>query len=92
MAKRKPTANERQARAAANGYQRGAYQENDSIHDENKYVDITEELQDWTLVLYKEWMAEDGDGEGECLARGAQAPDLATLKDFIRFYISALRG
>ena len=36
-------------------------------------------------------MVADGNNKGECLARGAQAPNLATVKDFIYFYIKTLK-
>jgi hypothetical protein len=54
MAKKKTTPQERQARAAANGYKRGAHREKDSIKDENKHTADTIELQERALTLYRE--------------------------------------
>ncbi|KAI9770979.1 MAG: hypothetical protein M1840_002683 [Geoglossum simile] len=92
MARKKTTLQERQARAAANGYKRGAHREKDSIKDENKHTADTIELQERALTLYREWMTEDGHDQRSCLAEEVPAPDLATIKDFIRYYIDSSRG
>jgi hypothetical protein len=54
MAKEKTTLQERQARAATNGYKRGAYREKNSIKDKNKHTADTIELQKRALTLYRE--------------------------------------
>lgn len=55
MVRKKTTPQERQARAAAGGYQRGAHQEHDSIKNKNRIVAASIELQDRVLDLYKEY-------------------------------------
>jgi hypothetical protein len=44
------------------------------------------------LTSWNRWMTGDGDDPGKCLAEGVLAPDLATIKDFIRYYIDSSRG
>src|SRR5277367_3615022 len=51
MAKKKATADELDARATANGYQRRAHREEDSRRDGNKHGDKTRKDQDATLDL-----------------------------------------
>jgi hypothetical protein len=52
MARKKATADELDARAEANGYQRGAHREEDSRRDGNKHKDTTTKNQDITLDHY----------------------------------------
>ena len=52
MARKKATADELDARAEANGYQRGAHREEDSRRDGNKHEDKTKKNQDITLGHY----------------------------------------
>jgi hypothetical protein len=52
MARKKATADELDARAEANGYQRGAHREKDSRRDGNKHKDTTTKNQDTTLGHY----------------------------------------
>ena len=52
MARKKATADELDAHATANGYQREAYREEDSRRDGNKHGDKTGKGQNATLDLY----------------------------------------
>jgi hypothetical protein len=52
MARKKATADELDAHATANGYQRGAHREEDSRRDGNKHGVKTRKDQDATLDLY----------------------------------------
>jgi hypothetical protein len=52
MARKKITADELSAWAEANGYQRGAYRDKDSVRDRNKHVDKVKEDQDAVLDRY----------------------------------------
>jgi hypothetical protein len=53
MAKKKETtAEELFARAKANGYQRGAHREKDSIRDDNNHTEKTKRDQDRFLYVY----------------------------------------
>jgi hypothetical protein len=52
MARKKTTLDELEARAEANGYQRGAHREEDSRRDGNKHEDKTKKDQDATLGHY----------------------------------------
>lgn len=52
MTNRKPTADELIARAAANGYRRGAHREHDEIRHREKHVKKTKRDQDATLGRY----------------------------------------
>jgi hypothetical protein len=44
MPRKEATAEELLARAKANGYERGAYREKDSIRDANRYVEKTKKI------------------------------------------------
>ena len=68
--KKKATADELDAHATANGYQRGAHREEDGRRDGNKHGDKTRKDQDATL----------------------EAPNLATVKDFLRFCAAKGKG
>ncbi|MCJ1426427.1 hypothetical protein MMC29_004330 [Sticta canariensis] len=91
------------AQAAANGYKRGAHKEQDKTVHREKHVKKTRKDQDATLNRYVIWhlseMEQDAVHGGlpalseeaareQCLRPGIEAPDLATVKDFIRFYIA----
>jgi hypothetical protein len=52
MAKKKITGAELAARAKANGYQRGAYRDKDSLRDRNKHVDKVKRDQGAALDRY----------------------------------------
>ena len=52
MAKKKITGAELAARAKANGYQRGAHRDKDSLRDCNKHVDKVKRDQDAALDRY----------------------------------------
>jgi hypothetical protein len=52
MARKKTTADELNARAKANGYQRGAHRDKDSLRDQNKHVDKVKKDQDAALHRY----------------------------------------
>ncbi|KIW11740.1 hypothetical protein PV08_09012 [Exophiala spinifera] len=100
MGRQKATTDELWARAEANGYKRGAHDETDKVRDAEKYVSKTEKDQDRTLHRWcHKILREDYDRQGLappdeatvracCLAEGVPAPDLVTVKDFLRFYIA----
>jgi hypothetical protein len=52
MAKRKATAEELEARAESNGYERGAHREKDSTRDNGKYNKKTKRNQNSVLDRY----------------------------------------
>jgi hypothetical protein len=52
MAGKKATPDELKARAAANGYRRGAHREEDCRRDGNKHLDKTKKNQNITLGHY----------------------------------------
>ena len=52
MAKKKVTGEELSARAKANGYQRGAHRDKDSLRDQNKHVATVKMRQDAMLDRY----------------------------------------
>lgn len=84
---------DRLARAKANGYERGAHREKDSVRAENKYLEDLIQLQNRVLEDYKIWASQDSDmNEEDCLHEGQPAPDLATIKDFICYYIFSTQG
>ncbi|KAA8642336.1 uncharacterized protein ATNIH1004_011280 [Aspergillus tanneri] len=84
---------DRRAVAAANGYVRGANREQDQHRCEYYYSDESLSLQDKVLSVYVLWASEeDEELRGEGLHEGQPAPDLATVKDFIRFYIFSSHG
>ncbi|KAN0069234.1 Protein of unknown function (DUF3435) domain containing protein [Elaphomyces granulatus] len=91
------------ARAEANGYQRGAHREADEVCGRDKHVSKTKKNQDATLRRYILWrlgamrkeyaqkgLSPPDEETARCqyLGRNVTAPDLATVKDFIRFYIA----
>ncbi|OAG42721.1 AdoMet-dependent rRNA methyltransferase SPB1 [Fonsecaea monophora] len=91
------------ARAEANGYQRGAHREADEVSGRDKHVAKTKKNQDATLRRYVLWrlsaMRNENAQKGlsppdeemarrQYLGQNVTAPDLATVKDFIRFYIA----
>ena len=53
---RKATQEERQALAAANGYERGQHREKDCIRDDNRLTEPTIRLQEEALAFYKEYV------------------------------------
>ncbi|KIW99637.1 uncharacterized protein Z518_11050 [Rhinocladiella mackenziei CBS 650.93] len=106
MGRTKPTENELWAQAQANGYQRGAHTEVDEVRNGEKYVDKTKIDHDRTLDRYILWqlksMREDYERKGlpppdedaarsQYLGKKVPAPDLVTVKDFLRFYIATSR-
>ena len=54
MSRKKGPAEQRRARGVANGYKRGAHQEEDSLRDENKHTSVTVKLHNEGLVLCRE--------------------------------------
>jgi hypothetical protein len=52
MARKKITGDELNARAKANGYQRGAHREEDGRQNRNKHIDKVEKDQDAALDRY----------------------------------------
>ncbi|KAH0543790.1 hypothetical protein FGG08_001972 [Glutinoglossum americanum] len=111
MARKEATAEELLARAEANGYERGAHREKDSVRDANRHIEKTKKNQDGFLCLYVKFMALQAKEDnlkngtpipdeaafidtvrGNCLGKGAPAPDIETVKDFIRFYIATSQG
>jgi len=84
------------ARAEANGYQRGAHREADEVCGRDKHVSKTKKNQDATLRRYilkeyaKKGLSPPDEETARCqyLGQNVTAPDLATVKDFIRFYVA----
>ncbi|KAL1979242.1 hypothetical protein VTN96DRAFT_6405 [Rasamsonia emersonii] len=65
----------------------------DSVRAENKYLEDSIQLQNRVLEDYKIWASQDSDmNKKDCLCEGQPAPDLATIKDFIRYYIFSTQG
>ena len=102
MTRRQPTAAGLLARAEAKGYKRGAHTDQDQVRDERRHNEKTKQNHNGTLNRYVLWrlahLERDHAGRGlpaptaeevraQYLGRGVELPDLATLKDFIRFYI-----
>ncbi|KAL1984813.1 hypothetical protein VTN96DRAFT_8657 [Rasamsonia emersonii] len=84
---------DRLAHAKANGYKRGAHREKDNVRAENKYSEDSIQPQNRVLEDYKIWASQDSDiNKEDCLHEGQPAPDLATIKDFIRYYIFSTQG
>ncbi|KAK5332099.1 hypothetical protein LTR93_001104 [Exophiala xenobiotica] len=98
---RPQTAAELRARAVARGYERGAHQEKDSLRKQRRHNDKTTKTQNATLHRYVLWTLlemqdsalrhwlppPDEEQAGEhCLRPDIEAPDLATIRDFMRFY------
>ncbi|MCJ1474750.1 hypothetical protein MMC13_003410 [Lambiella insularis] len=94
------------SRAEANGYKRGAHKEADEVRGSEKHVTKTKKDQEATLRRYVLWhlgaIKNDLARRGltppsedhvrhEFLRPGIAAPDLATVKDFLRFYIATSR-
>jgi len=107
MAKRKETAQELLARAEANSYQRGACRDQDSTRDGHRHInktmkDHTVALDRYVLWTHSEMQKEslhrglpipdEANARLRCLREGVEAPDLATIKDFLRFHIATSRG
>lgn len=103
MGRRQVSTADLQARAQAKGYQRGAHEAQDRVKDDRKYNDKTTKNHNSTLYRYVLWrlaeMEEDrrqrglpvpteDDVRAQYLCSGVQTPDLATIKDFFRFYIA----
>ncbi|KAN0073321.1 hypothetical protein V8E54_008541 [Elaphomyces granulatus] len=71
------TAEELFTRAKANGYQRGAHREKDSIRDDNNHTEKTKRDQDRFLYVYvnsKRWMYQQS--KEDCLEKGLLIPPL----------------
>lgn len=94
------------ARAKADKYKRGAHSEQDEVQDDRKHNDKTKQNHKYTLRRYVLWhlgelelecadrslpLPDEADVHEGCLRRGIEVPDLATLKDFFRFYIATSR-
>jgi len=107
MARRNATAEELEAQAKSNGYKRGAHREKDSTLDNGKHNKKTKRSQNSVLDRYVSWtllgMQEDAlqrdlpapdeaYARHHCLHQGVEAPDLATIKDFFRFFIATSCG
>ncbi|KAN0085538.1 AdoMet-dependent rRNA methyltransferase [Elaphomyces granulatus] len=95
--KEETTAEELFARAKANGYQRGAHREKDSIRDDNKHTEKTKRDQDRFLDVYdfleKGLLVPDiATVKEDCLGKGVPAPGIETVKDFLRFYVAISKG
>lgn len=102
MGRRNITAAGLLAQAEAKGYQRGAHIDQDQVRDERRHNQKTQKNHNATLERYVLWrlahLERDYTGRelplptadevrARYLGRGAELPDLATWKDFIRFYI-----
>ena len=109
---------DRKARAAANGYNRGAHREQDKERCEIIYSDDSIAMQDRVISVYIEyvyiispcpvacdhladflsvlpssWASEEDESLREKgLQKGYPIPNLATIKDFVRFYVSSTDG
>ncbi|KAI9037101.1 uncharacterized protein KD926_000817 [Aspergillus affinis] len=84
---------DRLALAHANGYVRGANRKKDQKYCETFYSDESKALQERVLSVYIVWVSEEDENiRKEGLREGQTVPDLATIKDFIRYYISSLHG
>ncbi|EAW12595.1 uncharacterized protein ACLA_010210 [Aspergillus clavatus NRRL 1] len=84
---------DRLATAQARGYVRGANRDKDQEYCETYYSDGSKALQDRVLSDYIIWASqEDENLRKEGLREGQPVPDLATIKDFIRFYIYSSNG
>jgi len=107
MGRRQVTAGKLLARAEANGYKRGEHKEKDETRDSRKHVEKTKKDQEAALHRYILWnlgeMRRDYIQRGlpppdkatareRCLGEGVDAPDLATVKDFLRFYVATSKG
>ncbi|OAG41485.1 hypothetical protein AYO21_04187 [Fonsecaea monophora] len=90
------------ALAEANGYQRGVHREADEICGRDKHVAKTKKNQNATLRRYVLWRLsamrkdhaqkalpppDEETARRQYLGHNVTAPDLGTVKDFIRFYI-----
>ncbi|GFG16438.1 hypothetical protein IFM61392_09507 [Aspergillus lentulus] len=84
---------DRLAVAQANGYVRGTNREKDQHHCETFYADGSITLQERVLSDYIVWASQEDENLREGgLREGQPVPDLATIKDFIRFYIFSSHG
>ncbi|KAL4958731.1 uncharacterized protein BDV14DRAFT_186161 [Aspergillus stella-maris] len=84
---------DRKAAAAANGYVRGANREHDQERCEIIYSDESIALQERVISDYVSWASEENQSLRDGgLQKGHPVPDLATIKDFVRFYISSTNG
>ncbi|KAI9765370.1 MAG: hypothetical protein M1840_007450 [Geoglossum simile] len=82
MPRKEATAEELLARAKANGYERGAHREKDSIRDANRHVEKTKKNQDRFLRLYAKFMVLQA--KEDCLKSGTPIPDEAAFTDTVR--------
>lgn len=91
------------AQAEANGYKRGVHKEQDKVRDAKRHNDKTKINHDGTLRRYVLWhlgeierdrvqsglpVPSEEEVRAQCLGAEVEAPDLATMKDFFRFYIA----
>ena len=103
MGRRQVSTADLQARAQAKGYRRGAHEVQDRLKDDRKHNGTTKKNHASTLYRYVRWrlteMEEDcrlrglsipteDDVRTQYLCPGVQTPDLATIKDFLRFYVA----
>ncbi|KAI9764758.1 MAG: hypothetical protein M1840_008027 [Geoglossum simile] len=82
MPRKEATAEELLARAKANGYERGAHWEKDSIRDANRHVKKTKKNQDRFLHLYAKFMVLQA--KEDCLKSRTPIPDEAAFTDTVR--------
>ncbi|KAL2440885.1 hypothetical protein ABEF95_008226 [Exophiala dermatitidis] len=94
MGRRQVTADELLARAEANGYKRGEHKEKDEIRDSPLHRYVL-----WNLgQMQRDYIQrglpppDEATARERCLGEGVDAPDLATVKDFLRFYVATSRG
>lgn len=102
MPRRQATAAGLLALAEKNGYRKGTHTEQDQVKDERRHNAKTKQNHDGTLNRYVLWRLAYAEHDcyergapvpsketvhSQYLARGAPVPELATVKDFIRFYI-----
>ncbi|OBR02097.1 hypothetical protein CH63R_14398 [Colletotrichum higginsianum IMI 349063] len=95
------------ARAAARGYEHGAYEERDSQANLEKYVNNTTAMHATVLNRYATWYWQRAVGTAEklnaappdftttrafVLRKNAPAPSMTEVKDFFRFYIASSCG
>lgn len=102
MPRRRHIPAETLARAEANGYKKGAHEEQDKLEDQNRHNGKTKQNQDGTLNRYVFWhlahierdhlerglpAPSEEKVRSKYLGLGTKLPGLATVKDFLRYYI-----
>ena len=103
LERRRANAKDLLVRAEANGYKRGAHTERDQVKDDKKHNAKTQKNHKGTVRRYVLWqlgevtrdhvqrglpVPSEEEVYAQYLRPGVQAPNLATIKDFFRFYIA----